>query len=192
MDFINSFWDGLSLLGKFNWIIAIPSTIVFIVNIILALIGGDADADHDVGDVDISEGFSGYIISFKTILSFLTMFSWSGILAETWGLKIIATIGISVIAGFITMVAMAFLLYFLSKLTQDGTMKIKNAIGETGYVYLPIPEKMAGKGQIQIEVQGSLRTLEAMTEDLEPIKSNTNIEVVTILENNVLLVKKIR
>ena len=189
---INSFWDGLTLLGKFNWVIALPSTIIFIVNIILALIGGDADADHDVGDVDISEGFSGYIISFKTILSFLTMFSWSGILAETWGLKILATIGISVTAGFITMVAMAFLLYFLSKLTHDGTMKIKNAIGKTAYVYLPIPEKMTGKGKIQIEIQGSLRTLEAMTEDLEPIKSNTNIEVVTVLENDVLLVKSIR
>ena len=189
---INSFWDGLTLLGKFNWVIALPSTIIFIVNIILALIGGDADADHDVGDVDISEGFAGYIISFKTILSFLTMFSWSGILAETWGLKIFATIGISVAAGFITMIAMAFLLYFLSKLTYDGTMKIKNAIGKTAYVYLPIPEKMTGKGKIQIEIQGTLRTLDAMTEDLEPIKSNTNIEVITILENDVLLVKSIR
>ena len=187
---INAFWDGLTLLGKINWILAIPATIVFIINLILAIVGGDVDADHDVGDVDISEGFSGYILSFKTILSFLTMFAWSGILAETWGMKVLATIGISLVAGFVTMFLMALLLYLLTKLSQDGTMNIKNAIGEAGDVYLPIPEKMNGKGKIQITIQGSLRTLDAMTEDLEPIKSNTNVEVVTILENNILLVTK--
>ncbi len=192
MDNIFTLWGELTLMSKIYWMVAIPATLIFAIQIILALVGADADSDVEV-DADISDGFGGHIFSLKTIISFLMMFSWSGIIAQTFGITQMASlIVISFVAGIITMLVVAFMLFSLTKLTYSGTMDMNNAIGHVGYVYLPIPEKMKGKGQIQIKVQGSLRTLDAMTEDLERIKSNTNVEVVALLENSILLVKRKR
>ena len=70
--------------------------------------------------------------------------------------------------------------------------KETTAYTETVNVYLLIPENMTGKGQIQITVQGVLITLDAVTEDLEPIKPHANVEVLRVLENNIILVKSKR
>jgi len=184
-------WEGLSILNKIYWLIAIPATLIFAIQIIMSLIGADADSDMDV-DIE-ADGLGGHIFSIKTIVSFLMMFSWSGIIAQSFGVTQMASlIVLSFIAGIVTMLTVAFVFYSLTKLSYSGTMNISNAIGLTGTVVLLIPEKMNGKGQIQIKLQESLRTLDAMTEDLEKIKSNTNVEVVDVLENDVLLVKRKR
>jgi len=184
-------WEGLGLLNKIYWIIAIPATLIFAIQIILSLLGADADSDTDI-DFD-ADGFGGHIFSLKTIVSFLMMFSWSGIIAQSFGVTQMASlIVLSFIAGIVTMLTVAFVFFSLTKLSYSGTMNAENAIGHTGTVVLTIPEKMKGKGQIQIKIQESLRTLDAMTEDLENIKSNTNVEVVDVMENDVLLVKRKR
>ena len=184
-------WEGLSLLNKVYWLIAIPSTLIFAVQIVMSLVGADADSDMDV-EVE-ADGLGGHIFSLKTIVSFLAMFSWSGIIAQSFGITQMASLIIlSFIAGIITMLTVAFVFYSLTKLAYSGTMNSENAIGHTGTVILSIPEKMKGKGKIQIKIQESLRTLDAMTEELEPIKSNTNVEVESVLENDILLVKTVR
>lgn len=194
MQDLLTLWNELTLLNKIYWVVAIPSTLLFAIQLVLSLIGKDVDADFDADvDVDISHAFGGHILSFKTIISFLTMFSWSGILAQMFGITQISTLVlISFIAGIATMFSVAFILYSLMKMNYSGTLNLENAIGETGYVYLSIPPKMTGKGKIQINIQSSLRTLDAMTEDLEKIPSNTNIEVVSVLESDILLVKRKR
>lgn len=191
------FWDGLTTLGKIYWIIAIPSTAIFLILLLLSLIGGDKDIDHEpafdhdlhIDDVSGHTGFGDYFLSFKTVMSFLTMFSWTGIVGLYSGLLAIFTIIISVITGFIMMIAVSALLYYLSKLQYSGTMDFNNAIGQIGYVYLTIPANKSAKGKVQVKVQGVLRTLDAVTEEENPIKTNTNIEVINVLEENILLVK---
>ena len=69
---------------------------------------------------------------------------------------------------------------------------MKNAIGNSGDVYLSIPAKKAGMGKVQIKVQGAVRTLNAMTEDSEIIKTGSLIEVTDIIGENILLVKRMR
>ncbi len=190
MTNLMTLWEGLSLLNKVYWLIAVPSTLIFAVQIIMSLLGTDAD-DMDV-DVDV-DGFGGHIFSLKTIVSFLAMFSWSGIIAQSFGITQMASlIVLSFVAGIVTMLTVAFVFYSLTKLSYSGTMNMENAIGLTGTVVLPIPEKMNGKGQIQVKLQESLRTLDAMTEEVEKIKSNTNVEVVAVLESDILLVKRKR
>jgi hypothetical protein len=66
------------------------------------------------------------------------------------------------ICGFLMMVLMASLFYFMSKLAESGTLKMKNAIGKLGEVYLMIPASRGGMGKVQLNVQGSLRTLDAI------------------------------
>ena len=70
-------------------------------------------------------------------------------------------------------------------------MEITNAIGQSGEVYLTIPAKKAGNGKVQLVVQGALRTINAVTEDTDDIKTGSLIEVVSI-ENEILVVKRKR
>ncbi len=183
-------WENLSLLGKIYWILAIPSTAIFIILFVLSLFGADADTDGDAGgaDVDISEGFGGFILSFKSIISFMMMFGWAGIIGQSFNLSIIITIVIAVVSGLVSLFAIAGLLYFFNKMSYSGTMHLENAIGNEGQVILHIPAKKKGAGQVQINIQGSLRTIEAVTEELEEIKSETTVLVIEIVNKDTLLV----
>lgn len=190
-------WENLSLLGKIYWIIAIPSTAIFFILLILSFFGADADANidggdlqmdiHD-GDVSMGEGFGGFIISFKSVMSFLMMFGWAGILSQYYNLNVFWTLFVAIVTGIIALLAVASLLFFVTKMSQSGTLVLENSIGKSGQVILTIPAKKQGHGQIQINVQGSLRSLDAVTEEPENIKSGTNVMVIELLEDNTLLV----
>lgn len=183
-------WENLSLISKIYWLLAVPSTAIFLIIIILSFFGidGDADGDLDGGDVNMAEGFGGFILSFKSLLSFMMMFGWAGIIGEAFNLNTILTVVIAIITGLVSLVAVAGLLYFFSKMSYSGTMQMENAIGKVGQVVLRIPAKKNGSGQVQINVQGSLRTLDAVTEETDEIKSGTNIRVIDIVNDDVLLV----
>jgi len=189
-----TWWDGLSAISKFYWIIAFPATLIFIIQLIMTLIGGDsghdtdANLDHD-GDGD-GDGF--HFFSIKNIIAFFTLFAWSGLACIEGGLNMALILFISLLCGIVMMLIMTLLFYFLSKLSQSGTMEFKNAIGQKGSVYLSIPARKSGVGKVQVEVQGALRTLDAMSEDMEIIKTGTQIEVVDITNDNLLLVKRVR
>jgi membrane protein implicated in regulation of membrane protease activity len=173
-------------MGKIYWILAVPSTAIFLILLILSFFGGDADGG-DV-DLDVSDSLGGFIINFKSIMSFVMMFGWAGIISMSFNLSIGFTIIVAVLTGIVSLIAVAALLYFISKMSYSGTMKIENAIGKVGQVVLKIPAKKSGFGQIQVNIQGSLRTLDAKTEEVDEIKSGTNVQVIDLLENDVLLV----
>ncbi len=194
MDMSN-WWEALSLIQKIYWLSALPSTLVFLVQLILQAIGADADdMDFDSGgDIDLDHGAGFNLLSPKSIISFLMIFGWSGLVALKYG--IVSTwiiIVISVSAGLIMMFLTAWVFYLLIKLQQSGTLKMSNAIGKTGEVYLTIPAKKKGNGKIQIVVQSSLRTLDAVTEESEDIKTGTHVEVIEIFGDDTLIVRKKR
>ena len=89
------------------------------------------------------------------------------------------------------MVLTTLLFYWMHKLAESGTLKIKNAIGVIGEVYLPIGANRTKMGKVQIKVQGSLRELEAITDELEDLKTGTMVKVSEIVSAEILLVEKI-
>lgn len=60
---------------------------------------------------------------------------------------------VSVLIGLGFVVLFFFLIAQIMKLTEDNTFNIFELIGHTGEVYLTIPEKMEGKGKIQISLK---------------------------------------
>jgi len=186
-------WENLSLITKIYWLVAVPSTVIFLILLVLSLFGADADADldaghMDIGDVDFAEGFGGFIISFKSVMSFLMMFGWAGIISQHYDLNTFGTLIVAFITGLAALFAVAGLLYFITRMSYSGTLQMQNAIGKAGQVILSIPAKKQGVGQIQINVQGGLRTLEAVTEEIDEIISGTKVMVIDLLEDNTLLV----
>ena len=87
------------------------------------------------------------------------------------------------------MYLVAKIFFELKKLKQDNTMEIKSAMGKTAKVYLTIPAQRSGTGKIHINFDGTLRELDAVSD--EEIKTDSIIEVCDILDNSVLVVKKI-
>ncbi len=188
-------WDSLSSLEKIHWIIAVPSTLIFIIQLIISLVAGDTDMDggenYD-GDFDGDYGDGMNIFSVKSILSFLMFYGWGGLAAMEKGMKVWWGIsGISFIIGLIMMLFTAWVFFMLLKLQQSGTLKMKNAIGKEAEVYLTIPAKKNGNGKVQIILQNGYKTLDAMTEDTEDIKTGSFVEVIDVI-NDILIVKRKR
>jgi len=193
---MSNWWDALSMLEKMLWIIAIPSTLVFTIQLFLSIIGGDSHDFHADPNIQESSGDSdsGFqIFSIKSVVAFLTFFGWTGITVIELGfVSIWAILAVSFLSGALMMFLAAWIMFMLIKLQHSGTLKMENAIGEIGEVYIPIPAKRKASGQIQVSVQGGLKTLDAVTEEPEDIPSGVLVEVIDVVNEGILLVRKKR
>jgi len=187
-------WSEIGVFEQVFWVISIPATVVFVILLALTIFGGD------VSDVDVSTDVDGGIadgdsipfqfLSLKNVVAFFTVFGWSGIGFINAGMSSGLVILLAFICGFLMMVLMATLFYLMSKLAENGTLVMKNAVGKLGEVYLIIPANRGGMGKVTLNVQGSLRTLDAITDDLEKISTSSIIEVLDVIDDQILLVKK--
>ena len=179
-------FSNLEFLSKVYWLVAIIGSLIFSVVMILAFVGGDAD---DI-DADVEAGFQ--FISFKNLVGFFTIFGWSGIACIDSGLSTPLTIIISIISGLLMMVIMAALFFFISKLSDSGTLNYKNALDAVGEVYLTSGADRSKMGKVSISVQGTLRELDALTDSLSELKTGTIVKVVDITSNGILIVDQTR
>ena len=187
----SEWWESLDTLLRIYWGIAIPFTLFFLLQLLITFFAGDIpdDGSADV-DVETDDGMGFQFFTLKNLIAFFTIFSWTGIACLDSGLSNNWSIFISMISGLIMMLVMGGILYLLGKANASGTIKMKNAIGAVGEVYMEIRGKRENIGQVQIQVQGTLRTLEAITDDNETLRPGSVITVSEITSNNILIVTK--
>jgi membrane protein implicated in regulation of membrane protease activity len=189
----SNWWSAMEMLEKVYWGIALPASLIFVILIIATIFVGDVD-DFDGGDVDAAvdgdDGVGFHFVTLKNMIAFFTLAGWSGIASIHAGHNTTTSIIISFVCGLIMMSIMALLYYLMGKMTSSGTLNMKNAINRTGEAYLLIPAKRGGIGKVQVKVQGSLRTLDAITDEEEEIKTGTVIEVIDVTGTDILIVKK--
>ena len=77
---------------------------------------------------------------------------------------------------------------FLARIQSDGTLDVRNALGERGSVYLTVPACGQGTGKVNVTVQEQLREFEAVTEERSPIPTGSEIVVVGLTEDGTLVV----
>ena len=98
-----AWWEALSTLSKVYWSIAFPSTLLFLIQLVMTFIGGDGDHDYDDfdhdGDFDADHG-GFHIFTFKNLVAFFTLFAWSGLACIEGGFSLAIVIIISVISVF--------------------------------------------------------------------------------------------
>ncbi len=182
-------FNGLELFERVYWMIAIPASLLFLFVMVTTFLGGDADGDGDVEADGNETGEIGFqFFTFKNLVGFFTIFSWIGIGCIRSGYSNSTVIIISMICGIMMMLAMATLFYFMTKLIEDGTMKLSNAIGKTGQVYLPIKASKGGFGKVQITIQGSMHEIKALTNDEVELSVGTIVQVDQVIDGNILLV----
>jgi membrane protein implicated in regulation of membrane protease activity len=186
-----AWWSALELLEKIYWGVAIPFTLFFSLQLILTFFGGDVPEDGGADfDVESNDGIGFQFFTLKNLVAFFTIFAWTGIACLDSGLSNGTSIIVSFIAGVAMMGIMGSIFYFLSKATASGTLKMKNAIGAVGEVYMEIKAKRGNMGKVQVQVQGTLRTLDAVTDDDEDLGQGAIVNVTSIANNTILIVTK--
>ena len=212
---MSMWWESLDSLSRILYCIAIPSSIILILQTILIIIGfGDggeginasdtsgldldtdtdmqADVPSDV-DVDFAAGSSPEdfgamkLFTFQGIVAFLTVFSWVSISAYHSNVSSILALVIGFFAGFLAMFGIAKLIQLTAKLASSGNISLRNALGETARVYLPIP--VGGHGKITLTVQERLIETEAISDSDIEIPAGTMVRVVDI-RSGMLVVEK--
>ncbi|CAM4127143.1 hypothetical protein ZORO111903_02230 [Zobellia roscoffensis] len=186
-------FETMTLFEKIYWVTAVVGSIFLIILLIMTFIGGEMDdIDGDVdAEIDADSGIEFQFLSFKNLVGFFTIFGWSGIACLDAGMSTMVTVLISVICGLLMMVAMASLFYYLGKLQSSGTLRLKNALNQIGEVYLTIGANRKSIGKVSINVQGTLRELEALTNaDIDLVQGNVVI-VKEVTANGILIVEPI-
>jgi hypothetical protein len=190
---MDEWWGMMSQLEHVYWIIALIASLVFVILLAGTIIGGtDVDMDAVDADIDMDGGIGFQFLTVKNIVGFFTVFSWAGIASINSGNSNTTTIIISLAAGTGMMLIMTWLFLFMAKQAESGTLKIQNSVGEIGEVYLTIGKNRSTLGKIQIKVQGSLRELEAITDDDEDLTQGNVIKVLEVVSGELLLVEKLK
>lgn len=173
MNELNEMIHNADVMEMIYWVLALVSTIVFVIQAIILFIGFDTDVDFSGGDVDFDvDGLN--LVSVKTIVCFLLGFGWTGALfyPSIDNKAILAVIAIAV--GVIFMFLIAFLLKQVLKLSKDNTFKTSDVVGSVAEVYLRIPGGQEN-GKIQVSWQGSLHELQAFSETEIPTGAKVKI-----------------
>jgi membrane protein implicated in regulation of membrane protease activity len=181
-------WEGLNGPLKIFWVLAIPFTVFFVLQLFTTIFGHDHHHDAQGHDAGFEDGMPFNVFTLKNMIAFFCIFGWVGIAAMDSGVSTVLSFIFASLGGLVVMLLMATLVYYLARASVDGTMKFKNAVGVAGEVYLTIPANRASVGMVQIKVQGSLRTLEAVTDDEVDIPTGKLIKVMKVVNNNLLVV----
>ena len=167
-----NWWNSMDIVGQIFALIAIPSTLVLVVQTVLLLIGvgGLADGiDLDGDGVPDTPGFEGdgdgglALFSLRGIMSLAAVAGWSGLVMHEAEMPLGLTVFLAAAFGFLAMVGIAFIMKLASRLQQNGNLDIGYAIGKVGTVYIPIPPNMTGTGKINLTIQERFVEIDAKT-----------------------------
>ncbi len=208
---IMQWWQSLGLGTQIFYCIAIPATLVLLIQTVSMLFGIDdgaeADFDTDVGDTDIDDGIFGddidmgddldvsaldslHIFTFRGIIAFFVVFGWVGATMLANGINLFITLPVAFVCGALMMFAIAYMFKGVMRLRQSGTVDNRNAIGAAGKVYLEIPPSRSGEGKVNIMLQGAYVEKNAVTDEGEPIPTGSEIIVVGLSGGTTLVVKR--
>lgn len=184
-------WSELALAHKIFYTIAIVTSVVMVIQLILSFFGFDGDTDVDAdADFDVDHGGGGGgVFSIRAVTGFFTGFGWGGVAALESGLGLPASIAVALGSGGVLMAAIVLLMRAIYSLRYEGTLDYRNAIGAPGSAYIPVPAAMSGPGQVEVEVQGRLCVVRAFTRSPARIPTRGRIRVVDVLDQQTLLVE---
>ncbi len=166
---------------KLYWFFAVAGTGFFLVSLLFSLIGFGSDETPDEpaggGDIELGHPDIGFFLikmfSLRSIMAFLMMFGWGGVIFAPNNAFSGFLIAFS--CGLVAMIAATALLALLLKLQQNGTKTNRNLIGKNGRVYLKIPANRKPGGKVTISAGDETREVAAIAD--EEIQRGENVEI---------------
>ena len=203
-----AYLGNLDFLEKIYLICAVFGGGLFILRTILMLAGiGDAHTDTDMGSVDFdhdaghAEGMDHgdhgdhddgglRLLTLQGLTAFIMMFGLTGFaFSRSSPIGSLLTIIIGVVVGLFAMWMVAKGFALMRSLQSTGNIRIYDAIGEEGTVYLTIPAD--GIGKIQIVISGRLMVMDAVSQNNVELKTGERVCVSEITSGGMLAVRGI-
>lgn len=181
-----NWWNSMDLVGQIFALIAIPSTLVLVVQSLLLIfgVGGGADGiDLDGDGLPDTPGFEGdgdgglALFSLRGITAMAAVAGWSGLVMHEAEIPLGLTVFLAAAFGFIVMVAIAWFMKLATKLQQNGNLDIGYAIGKVGTVYIPIPPNMTGSGKINLTIQERFVEIDAKTACSRKLNTGESVRI---------------
>ncbi len=186
------FFENMAPLLRTFWYLAIPTSLVFLIQTIITFVGADASDGLDVDfDGDLGGGDAPFqLFSLRNLINFLLGFSWTGISFYNSISSPALLIGLAFIIGVLFVLIFFLIIKQVQKLGEDNSFKLTNTIDKSAEVYLAIPGNKSGKGKVMISVNGAFHELQAMTEN-GPIPTGAVVKVIKIINQDILIVEPI-
>ncbi|MBR3630455.1 MAG: NfeD family protein [Oscillospiraceae bacterium] len=216
---MQEWWENLSDVLRVLYCIAVPSTLILVLQLLLTMIGGHGDAGVEIsdtsgiGDADFDADLDGNgvpdvletsgvsdggnpadfgslrLLTLQTVVTFLAVFGWVSIICISSGMPVPAGGGIGLVCGLAMMFLVAKLVQASRKLAENGILNLRNAIGETATVYLTVPAKNGGSGKVTMRLQGRFGEFDAISDSDKPITNGTQV-LVTDVRGDELVVEE--
>lgn len=167
---------------------AVLGGILFFIMMLLMMVGDVLGGVTDAIGLDIdASGGAFEILSVQGLSVAVMMFGLTGMFGlSATGSDVVAVLagGVGAAAG---MYGMGKMMYGINQLQADGTVNYNDAIGQRGQVYSRI--KPNETGEIQVPVDGTLKTLLARAQDKSMlIPSGEFIRVVDVIGSTMIVV----
>ena len=188
MTVFTEWWNSLLLGQQLFLLLALPSSVLLVIQTVMLLIGFGDDSDGDGVEEPLDDGLT--LFSVRGIVSMLCIMGWSGFALLETKLHVGVSIAIAVLLGLGTLVGMAFLMRALQRLQSSGNIVVSNTIGKVGQVYIPIPPNASAAGKVNVTVQEKFSEFSAITMDSETIPTGTYVRVVAVDEAGTLVVER--
>jgi hypothetical protein len=140
---------------------------------------GGGVPEHHAGDGAGAGEYSALrLFSLQGIVAFLSVFGWTSLILYHSVLPLAFAAPIGCVAGFLAMYGVAKLVLTARKLTASGNISLKNALGVTGKVYIPIAPGRQGK--VTLVVQERFIEADAVSDAPKTLPSGTLVRVVDV------------
>ena len=166
---------------------AVLGGILFFIMMLLMMVGDVLGGVTDAIGLDIDAGGGAFeILSVQGLSVAVMMFGLTGMFGlSATGSDVVAVLagGVGAAAG---MYGMGKMMYGINQLQADGTINYNDAVGQRGQVYSRI--KPNETGEIQVPVDGTLRTLLARATDKKLyIPSGEFITVIDVIGSTMIV-----
>ena len=209
-------WEALTGLQQAIALFAIPGTVLLLIQILLLIfglgdhsgfdsgvsdtsgLGGDfshdfdthfdTHLDHDINDAHFSSFGGLRLLTVRGITAFLTVGGWMALWLLDMEMTPWLAIPLGLAAGLAACAAMAYVLRAAMRLESSGNVNIRNAVGLTATVYLPIPAARGAMGKVTLTVQGRFSEFTAVTDHMQSLPTGQLVTVQSVLNGDTLVV----
>lgn len=178
--------------------IAAIATFLFVARLVLMLFGAD-DGDVDISADALDGADAGHmgsgaafnLFSLLAILAFFMGLGWMGLACRlTWDLGPGVSVVISLGTGIGMMVLASTMMMYVKRLEHVVEYDAKTSIGRTGRVYLTIPGEGKSGGQVEINISGRRKIMNAKTQG-EELAAFTSVKVIEVGDDETLVVEPV-
>ncbi len=122
---MQEWFEALTSFEKIFWYIAVPFSLIFIIQLVLTIAGLDGRKNNTSSAMEnapknktiLTIGRS--FFSLRNIIMFLMIFGWMGVIAYNIGMTQAISFLIALASGFFAMILVAFLFYFSHKTNRS-------------------------------------------------------------------------